>query len=504
MRTTTRPPAYAELQATTNFTFLTGGSHPAELVAQAKALGLAALAITDRNTLAGVVRAHTAARQVGLRIIPGTRLDLEDAPSLLCLPTDRAAYGRLSKLLSLGQIRADKGKCILRLADLADHAEGQILIAVAPDDWDWREVAHPARAGRPLHPLGGSIPQAPSTSSMEHKTAGPEGVPPAGARGLALARAIGATSATHDNVVALPPQTTRTFEADLEGAKAEVNRLESQVQVTKAEAERAVRLRATGGLAQEDYLQKIGARDQAVATLRKAQADVRSRELELSFCKIHAPIDGQISRTLVTEGNLVGYSEPTLLTTIVKYDPIYVYFDGTERGSLEYDRLVREQGVASAEQGRVPVHVGLATDKDYPNKGVVDFRDNRVDPNTGTVRLRAVLKNADKVIRPGLFSRLRIPIGKPQERLLVPEAALSSDPRGRYLLAVDGENVVQYRPVKVLPNTYGGFYAVEDGLKPDEWVVVNGLQRARPGLKVEPKRETLTPPKLADDGAVGN
>lgn len=131
---------YAELQVTTNFSFLRGASHGEELVAQAKALGLAAIAITDRNTLSGVVRAHLAAKEVGLRLIVGARLDLKDAPSLLCLPRDRAAYGRLSRLLSLGQMRAKKGECTLYLDDVARHAEGQIFIAIAPEDWDWREA----------------------------------------------------------------------------------------------------------------------------------------------------------------------------------------------------------------------------------------------------------------------------------------------------------------------------------------------------------------------------
>ncbi|HKZ97474.1 MAG TPA: PHP domain-containing protein, partial [Hyphomicrobiaceae bacterium] len=130
---------YAELEVTTNFSFLRGGSHAEELVAQAKALGLSALAVTDRNTLAGVVRAHTAAKDVGLRLIVGARLDLKDAPSLLCLPTGRAAYGRLCRLLSLGQMRAEKGECVLFLADVARHAEGQIFIALPPGGWDWRE-----------------------------------------------------------------------------------------------------------------------------------------------------------------------------------------------------------------------------------------------------------------------------------------------------------------------------------------------------------------------------
>ena len=138
-------PRYAELQVTTNFSFLRGASHGEEIVAQAKALGLDAIAVTDRNTLAGVVRAHLAAKEVGLRLIIGARLDLQDGPSLLCLPRDRAAYGRLSRLLSLGQMRAEKGECTLYLDDVASHAEGQIFIALAPEGWDWRET-QPASA----------------------------------------------------------------------------------------------------------------------------------------------------------------------------------------------------------------------------------------------------------------------------------------------------------------------------------------------------------------------
>ncbi len=152
---------YAELQVTTNFSFLRGGSHPDELVATAKALGLKALAITDRNTLAGVVRAHMAARDVGMRVIVGARLDLQDAPSLLCLPRDRAAYGRLCRLLTLGQRRAEKGQCLLWLEDVAAHAEGQIFVALAPRNWDWREVAskpgEEVQPGEPVQPAGRNI-----------------------------------------------------------------------------------------------------------------------------------------------------------------------------------------------------------------------------------------------------------------------------------------------------------------------------------------------------------
>ena len=143
---------YAELDVTTNFSFLRGASHADELVAQAKALGLEAIAVTDRNSLAGVVRAHTAAKAVGLRFIPGARLDLEDSPSLLCLPTDRAAYGRLSRLLSLGQGRAEKGQCILRLDDVAVLAEGNIFIVVPPETLEENFRAHLQRIRAALAP----------------------------------------------------------------------------------------------------------------------------------------------------------------------------------------------------------------------------------------------------------------------------------------------------------------------------------------------------------------
>ena len=149
---------YAELQVTTNFSFLRGASHAEELVAQAKALGIKAIGIADHNTLAGVVRAHVAAKEAGLRVLIGARLDMQDAPGLLCYPKDRAAYGRLCRLLSLGQGRAEKGKCILSLADVAAHAEGQIFIALAPEDWtpDWsrREVV---RAAQPAESEGAQI-----------------------------------------------------------------------------------------------------------------------------------------------------------------------------------------------------------------------------------------------------------------------------------------------------------------------------------------------------------
>ena len=139
-------PSYAELQVTSNFSFLRGASHPEELVVTAASLGLVAIGITDRNTLAGVVRAHVVAKQVGIRLVVGARLDLEDAPSLLCFPTDRAAYGRLARLLSMGRQRAPKGECRIWLTDLLAHGEGQIIVALPPENLKPRIFHSPAGA----------------------------------------------------------------------------------------------------------------------------------------------------------------------------------------------------------------------------------------------------------------------------------------------------------------------------------------------------------------------
>jgi RND family efflux transporter MFP subunit len=275
----------------------------------------------------------------------------------------------------------------------------------------------------------------------------------------------------------------RTFKEDVESAKAEVGRLQAQLRQARSEADRAQQMRQAATISQEDYIQKMAAQDITMAAVRKAEAAARSTELELSFTRIVSPIDGVIGRTLVTRGNLVGYNEPTLLTTVVRSDPIYVYFDLPERLKLEYDQLVREQG-ATALDARVPVQVGLVIDKGYPHKGVIDFYDNMVDPSTGTIRIRAVVENKAGILTPGLFCRVKIPIGVARDRLLVPENALGLDQRGRYVLVVDADDMVATRTVKTGMQTEDGMVVVEEGLTGNEQVIVNGLQRARPGTKV--------------------
>jgi membrane fusion protein, multidrug efflux system len=280
----------------------------------------------------------------------------------------------------------------------------------------------------------------------------------------------------------------RTFKEDLEIAKAEVARLQAQLRQARSEADRAQRMQQTGAISTEEYIQKVATQDSTLAALRKADAAARSAELELSFTRIVSPIDGVISRTLVTRGNLVGYNEPTLLSTIVRTDPIYVWFDLPERLKLEYDLLVREKG-ATALNAKVPAYVGLVLDKDYPHAGYLDFYDNRVDQGTGTIRLRAVVDNKAAILTPGLFCRVKIPIGLPQDRFLVPEQALGLDQRGRYVLVVGADDTVEARTVATGMQTADGLVVIADGLKGDEWVIVNGLQRARPGAKVTAVRD---------------
>ena len=223
------PIEYAELQVTTNFSFLRGASHAEELVAQAKVLGLSAIAVTDRNTLAGVVRAHVAAKEAGLRLIIGARLDLADAPSLLCLPTDRQAYGRLCRLLSLGQARVEKGKCQLYLADVAALSEGQIFIALPPEDWDWREVTAIVDAEPSAAPSGQVFTFRKKVSDSPGLTPGkngatvsdPEGQTPSGGTSFSLGRRWsegpdeGALAGLVNKSLTCPPLLGATRRADI-------------------------------------------------------------------------------------------------------------------------------------------------------------------------------------------------------------------------------------------------------------------------------------------------
>lgn len=282
----------------------------------------------------------------------------------------------------------------------------------------------------------------------------------------------------------------REYQATLARAEADVLRANAVLGLAQAEEQRAATLRRTNAVTEEEFQQRVATRLQAEAAIKQSQAAVDIAKLELSYTSIVAPISGRVGRTLITVGNLVGYNEPTLLTTIVRLDPIYVFFDSPERQFLEYQTLIREQGAASAEQRRVPVFVGFETDEGYPHEGVIDFRENRIDPNTGTVTVRAVLPNPQRTITPGMFARIRVPIGQPRDQILVPQEAIAFDQRGSYVLVVGEGNTVEYRSVTT-GQREGDLIVVSKGLDDGERIVASGTQKARPGGQIVPAESNL-------------
>lgn len=277
-----------------------------------------------------------------------------------------------------------------------------------------------------------------------------------------------------------------TFQAEVARAQAELERQEAQLKLAIREADRAGELRGSRAISPEEYQQRVATREATRGAMHQAQAALKSAQLELGYAQIRAPIDGRTSRTLVTEGNLVGYNEPTLLTTLVRMDPVYVYFEVAEREFLEYQQMIKKKGAPTAEQGKVPIFLELANESSFPHEGHIDFRDNRADPNTGTILLRGSLPNPERLLTPGLSVRARVPLGAPRKRLLVPEAALAADQRGQFLLVVKEDNTVE--PRKVVPGQVtDGMLVIEKGITPEDRVVVNGLQRARPGSTVDPQ-----------------
>jgi RND family efflux transporter MFP subunit len=332
--------------------------------------------------------------------------------------------------------------------------------------------------------------------------------------------------------------------------KAEADRLRADAELNKAKADEA-RAKLTlneGATSKEDYQQKVASRETAEAVIKQTDASLEMAKLTLSFATIVSPIDGRISRTLVTRGNLVGQGESTLLTTIVSLDPLYVYFDVPERDLVEYQHSLREKALPSPISQDIPVEVGVATEEGFPHGGKIDFRENRVETATGTVRirgripnpaltpgylerigpgLRAVVGSAAggptiRLLYPGLFARVRVPSGLPADKPVLPEDALMSGQEGRYVYVVAADNKVVKKTVTVGPQVFRitppgenrppgwllvspadghpatpvrSVVAIEKGLGLDDVVIVNGLQRARPGSEVAPETWDLRAPR---------
>jgi RND family efflux transporter MFP subunit len=285
----------------------------------------------------------------------------------------------------------------------------------------------------------------------------------------------------------------RPYKAALDGAKAKKANAEASLDMAKTEYDRTLELVNRKAASARDLSSWLAKRGEAIASVSLSEADIDRANLDMEWTKIKAPITGRISRTQVTKGNLVNVSgSETLLTTIVSVDPVYVYFDVDER-SLQLYRERRAKEVGEADKDKppvIPVFMGLITDKDqFPREGVIDFADNKINPATGTIRVRGVFPNKDGQLTPGQFVRVRLPVGEPYKGLLVIDTAIGIDQGQRYVLVVNDKNKAEYRIVR--PGRLEGVLRVfppDAGLNPGEWVVVNGVQRVRPGIEVRPER----------------
>ncbi len=274
----------------------------------------------------------------------------------------------------------------------------------------------------------------------------------------------------------------RTYQAAYNQAQAALNTRQTEFDLAKVEFERYQRLTQSGAAAAATLDQRRQAFLSAQSGIAGARAAAETARLNLSFTEVRAPIAGRISRKLVTEGNLVRENE-TLLTTVVQLDPVHFYFDIDERSYLAYQRIARNGGSSSSggSNGRgLKVSVMLTDEKAFTHQGVLDFTDNRVDAATGTMRLRAVFDNKDQFLTPGLFGRIAVPGSPEYQAVMVPDEAILTDLDRRYVYVVGDGGAVQQRPVRIGSRT-DNYRIIREGLKGDETVVINGLQRVRLG-----------------------
>ncbi|MBN1908394.1 MAG: efflux RND transporter periplasmic adaptor subunit [Pirellulales bacterium] len=296
----------------------------------------------------------------------------------------------------------------------------------------------------------------------------------------------------------------RPYQAILDQATSQVALAESRRDLAIADYQRALVVAKTpGAISKQDVDKYAASKEEAIAAVEAARAHCESARLNVEFTNVLSPINGLAGRNLITVGNLVKQDQ-TLLTTVVSQDPIWVYFDVDEHTMLQVARLMREgKIIANHQGGNVPVQIGLADEEGrYPHEGHVDYVSNQVDASTGTIQVRGVFPNPPKgpnksrLLTPGLFVRIRLPIGDPHEAILVPQAAVGADQSRKYVLVVDDQDVVQYRSVTLGPQQPDGLQVVlpaeaEPGKKhtapltAHDRVIVSGLQRVRPGMTVE-------------------
>jgi RND family efflux transporter MFP subunit len=281
----------------------------------------------------------------------------------------------------------------------------------------------------------------------------------------------------------------RQFQARLQQAQSNLLVLQAERDLADAAYKRHQQAFETEAVSEMVLLQAKADFVKATSAVDGGLAEIDNAKLDLSYTRINAPIAGKMSRNLVDVGNLVGTAgSTTQLATLVKFDPIYIYFNIDEAAFMQYKKNHPPQTHNTNEQD-IEVQLGLEGQDDYPYSGVADYQDPTVDRETGTVQARAVFDNKDHMITPGQFAKVRIPLFTNPETLLVPEVALGTDQRGRFLMIVDRENKVQYRLVTVGQTLLDGSVVIEEGVQRQDQVIVNGLQRVRIGMVVTPEQE---------------
>jgi multidrug efflux system membrane fusion protein len=301
----------------------------------------------------------------------------------------------------------------------------------------------------------------------------------------------------------------RPYQAQLEAAKAQVALAEANYRLAQAENARSkvIARRDPGAISAEDLERYAAQEAQANANLGVARANLKTAELYLSFTRVTSPIDGIVSRYFYTLGNLVNQDQ-TLLTTIVSYDPMYAYFDMEERVVLRLRHMINTgQLQVPADRTDIPILMGLEGEEGFPHRGTFDFANNTVNPSTGTIAVRAVFPNplppgGRRLLTPGMFVRIRVPIGSPQPALLVIDRALGSDQGLKFVYVVGEGNKVRSQRVAIGPLQDDGLRVISSGLTPDNWVVVGALQQVRASAEISPEKIPMpTLNESADQGA---
>jgi membrane fusion protein, multidrug efflux system len=279
----------------------------------------------------------------------------------------------------------------------------------------------------------------------------------------------------------------KPFQADLDRAQADRQKADTRLELARNDLKRAQELRGTKAISEEEYDARNKAAREAESSLASARAAEAAAQINLDYTRIKAPISGRIGRRLVTAGNLVqggGMMPGTLLATLISVHPMYCYFDVDEQSFMRYRAQSNWCATPADADSRFPCEVGLADEQAFPHAGRLDFYDNEVNQKTGTIRMRCVLSNETRKLVPGMFARTRVPAGPTYSTWMVPAVAVGSDQGQKYVLVVNGDQMVESRPVKV-DRQQGTLRAITEGLKAEDRVIVNGLMLARPGVRVE-------------------